>query len=68
LADNETDNSCEGVGGQVAAELDETVQDLEKNTTFVAEDINIEAKSNVEVEELFTAVLSTSAVDNDPIN
>jgi hypothetical protein len=66
LADN--DNSCEGVGGQVAAELDEIVQDLEKNTTFVVEDINIEAKSDVEMEELFTAVLSTSAVDDDPIN
>ncbi len=25
LVDNETDNSCEGVGGQVAVELDETV-------------------------------------------
>jgi hypothetical protein len=68
LTDNEIDNSCEGVGGQVAAELDETVQDLEKNTTFVAEDINIEAKSDVEMEEPFTAVLSTSAVDDDPIN
>ncbi|CAK9256491.1 unnamed protein product [Sphagnum jensenii] len=65
---NEIDNSCEGVGGQVAAELDETVQDLENNTTFVAEDINIEAKSDVEMEKLFTAMLSTSAVDDDPIN
>ncbi len=35
LADNETDNSCEGVGGQVDAELDETVQDLDNDTTFV---------------------------------
>jgi hypothetical protein len=68
LADNETDNSCKGLGGQVAAELDATVQDREKNVTFVAEDINIEAKSDVEMEGLFTAVLSTSAVDNDPIN
>ncbi len=68
LADNETDSSCEGVGGQVAAKLDEIVQDLEKNTTFVTEDINIEAKSDVEMGELFIVVLSTSAVDDDPIN
>ncbi len=52
----------------MAAELDATVQYREKNATFVAEDINIEAKSDVEMEELFTAVLSTSAVDDDPIN
>jgi len=35
---------------------------------LVAEDNNIEAKSDVEMTELFTVVLSTSVVDNDPIN
>ncbi|CAM6043244.1 unnamed protein product [Sphagnum compactum] len=68
LADEETDDLHEAADDQIVAELVEAVQDLEKTATLVAEDINIENKSDAEVEEPFTYVLPPSTIEDDPVN
>ncbi len=66
LAVEETDKQChEAVDDQIAAEL---VQDEKGTTTLGAQDINMMSKSDAEVEELFTVVLSPSAVEEDPVD
>ncbi|CAM6007787.1 unnamed protein product [Sphagnum balticum] len=68
LGDEETSDFREAVDDQFAAKFVETVRDLEKTATLVAENINIENKFDAEVEEPFTSVLPPSLVEDDPVN
>jgi hypothetical protein len=66
LADNETDDFCEGVGGQIAVESVGAVQDLEEADTPPTEYLNIDDEMNAGMAESANSGLPPFVVNNDP--